>query len=76
MTSDAFLAWAMTRPQGERYELIGGEVVAVAPKRASYALTKARVWRALDDGIREAGLQCVAYPDGMAVEVEGVVAHD
>jgi hypothetical protein len=29
MTADEFIFWAMQRPEGERYELVGGEVVAM-----------------------------------------------
>ncbi|MEK0085326.1 Uma2 family endonuclease [Benzoatithermus flavus] len=70
MTADAFIAWAMEQPEGERYELVQGEIVAMAPERSAHALTKARIWRALDDAIAAAGLHCTAYPDGMSVEVD------
>jgi hypothetical protein len=36
MTTDEFLAWAMARPEGERYELVAGEVVAMSPERAGH----------------------------------------
>jgi hypothetical protein len=42
MTSDLFIAWAMQQPETEHFELIGGEVVAMAPERTAQALTKAR----------------------------------
>jgi hypothetical protein len=29
-TSDTFIAWAMMQPGGERYELVAGQVVAMA----------------------------------------------
>lgn len=45
MTSDEFIAWAMERPEGQRYELAAGEVVGMAPERSAHALTKAHVWR-------------------------------
>lgn len=35
MSADEFIAWAMT--QSERYELVAGEVVAMAPERAEHA---------------------------------------
>jgi hypothetical protein len=31
MTSDEFLAWAIGQGEGEHYELVAGEVVAMAP---------------------------------------------
>ena len=36
MTADEFIAWAMEQPRG-RFELIGGEVVAMAPERLIHA---------------------------------------
>jgi Uma2 family endonuclease len=31
MTVDQFLDWAMAQPDGRRYELVAGEVVAMVP---------------------------------------------
>lgn len=76
MTADAFIAWAMEQPEGERYELVQGEIVAMAPERSAHALTKARVWRALDDAIAAAGLRCTAYPDGMSVEIDADTVYE
>jgi Uma2 family endonuclease len=70
LTAAEFIAWATTLPKRPRYELVDGEVVAMAPERSGHALTKARVWRALDDAVRAGGLECAAYPDGMAVEID------
>src|SRR5579859_6197916 len=42
MTSDHFIAWAMQQPETEHYELIDGEVVAMAPEGAAQALIKAQ----------------------------------
>jgi Uma2 family endonuclease len=35
MTVDQFLAWLDEGPEGVRYELVAGEVVAMAPERAA-----------------------------------------
>jgi Uma2 family endonuclease len=75
MTSGEFIAWAMERPEGERWELVDGETVAMSPERSGHALVKARVWRALDDGIR-AGLGCTAYPGGMAVAIGDATVYE
>ncbi len=40
MTADEFIDWAMAQPEGQRYELVAGEVVAMAPERSAHALTK------------------------------------
>jgi Uma2 family endonuclease len=76
MTSDEFIAWAMRRPEGERWELVGGELVAMSPERCGHALVKARVWRALDDAIKARGLGCTAYPGGMAVEIDDGTVYE
>ena len=39
MTVQEFLAWAAAQPRG-RYELVRGEVVAMAPERALHNLVK------------------------------------
>ena len=69
MTADEFIAWAMEQPDGARYELVGGEVVGMAPERVAHARVKARVVNALADAIERGGLACEAFPDGMAVQV-------
>ena len=75
MTADEFLVWAMEQPTG-RYELVSGEVVAMAPERAVHNLVKAEVWRVLRDGAREAGLPCQAFADGMAVRIDGATLYE
>jgi Uma2 family endonuclease len=70
MTVDQFLRWAMAQPDGPRYELVAGEVVAMPPQRAVNARRKARIWRALSDAIGAAGLPCEALPDGMTVKID------
>ena len=70
ITSDEFIAWAMEQPEGERYELVDGQIVGMAPERAAHARTKGRIYERLAQAARASGLPCEAYPDGMAVEVD------
>ena len=42
----------------------------MAPERWAHARLKARIWRALDPEITQAGLPCQAAPDGMTVEID------
>jgi Uma2 family endonuclease len=74
MTSEQFIAWAMD--QGARYELVAGEIVGMAPERAAHARVKAHIWRRLTEGIETANLQCEAYPDGMAVEIDDATTYE
>lgn len=76
MTSDEFIAWAMEQPETKHYELVAGEVVAMAPERAVHALTKARVWRRLAEAIEAGSLPCEVYPDGMAVEIDAHTVYE
>ena len=76
MTSDEFIAWAMEQPETKHYELIDGEVVAMAPERSAHALTKAHIWRRMTEAIEAGDLPCHAYPDGMAVEVDDHTVYE
>jgi Uma2 family endonuclease len=76
MTVDQFLSWAMAQPDGPRYELVAGEVVAMAPERAAHARRKARIWRALTEAVDAAGLPCEALPDGMTVKIDDHTAYE
>jgi Uma2 family endonuclease len=75
MTVEQFVEWAMTQPDG-RYELMDGEVVAMAPERAAHARLKARIWRALETAIVEQGVPCEALPDGMTVRIDARTAYE
>lgn len=74
-TADAFIAWAAGQPRG-RFELVGGEIVAMAPERAGHARTKARTHRALEDAIARSGLGCEAFPDGMSVRIDDRTVYE
>jgi Uma2 family endonuclease len=76
MTSDEFIAWAMEQPEASHYELVGGEVVAMAPERSAHALTKFHIARRLADRIEAANLPCQVYPDGMSVEVDDHTVYE
>src|SRR4029079_7589301 len=69
MTVPEFLVWAAAQPRG-RYELVRGEVVAMAPERARHNLVKAAVFRALGDAVALAGLPCTVFTDGMTVVID------
>ena len=69
LTREEFRAWAAGQPRG-RYERVDGRVVAMSPERIGHALVKGRVWRALDRALLEAGIACVAIPDGATVEID------
>jgi len=76
MTSDEFVAWAMEQPEGRHYELVAGEVIAMAPERSGHALAKANVWRRLNEAVEAASLPCDVYPDGMTVTIDASTVYE
>ena len=76
MTSDEFIAWAMEQPKRPRYELVAGELVAMAPERAVHARVKNRVARALETALAVSGSNCELFPDGMAVKIDDAVTYE
>ena len=76
MTSDAFIAWSMEQPEGERYELVAGRVVRMASERAAHARTKFLIARRLAEAVERAGLDCEVFGDGMAVVVDAQTTYE
>ncbi len=69
MTVAEFLDWASTQPRG-RYELVQGEVVAMAPERQRDVRVKGAVFPALGDAVARAGPPYTVFPDGATVEID------
>jgi Uma2 family endonuclease len=69
MTVTEFLAWASIQARG-RYELVQGEVVAVAPERALHNYVKGEVFLALKNAVKRAKLPCTVFTDGMTVVID------
>jgi len=74
MTVPEFLAWAETQESG-RYELIRGEIVAMAPERWEHVEAKQRAFLALATAIQQAGVACQALIDGLAVAVDDATSY-
>ena len=72
---DEFIEWAMAQPRG-RFELVRGEIIAMAPERLRHGLTKHRVARAIEDAVQKAGLDCTVFPDGMTVIVDESTCYE
>ena len=68
LNREEYYLWAEAQPRG-RYERVGGEVVAMAPKRVAQLRIKAAAWLALRQAIAAAGVPCQALPDGVTVGV-------
>jgi Uma2 family endonuclease len=76
MTADEFIAWAMEQPEGKRYELVAGEVVAMAPERVAHGRMKFRCARRLAEAIETANLACEVFGDGMTVRVDAGTIYE
>jgi Uma2 family endonuclease len=76
MTGDEFIAWAMQQPEGQRYELVAGEVFAMAPERAAHGRTKFRFARRFAEALESANLPCEVFSDGMAVRVDNETRYE
>ena len=76
MTADEFIAWAMEQPEGKRYELMAGQVIAMAPERAGHGRVKGATFAALREAIRAGGLSCEAYVDSMSVRVDSTTVYE
>jgi len=70
MTADEFIAWAMQQPETEHYELVAGEVIAMAAQRSGHALMSARIVTQLSNAVSAAGLPCFVYGEGMMVQID------
>ena len=67
MTVEDFIVWSEQQPGDQRYELLDGEIFAMAPERVIHARAKGEVYVQLRRGIMEAKLSCEAFSDGMAI---------
>jgi Uma2 family endonuclease len=75
LTADAFMEWAAAQPQG-RFELSGGEIVAMAPERIVHTRAKAEAWAALKSAIAAKGLGCEAIADGVSVRIDDRTVYE
>jgi Uma2 family endonuclease len=75
-TADDFIAWAMGRPKGERWELAHGEAVAMAPECAAHGRAKLSIAERLSAAVRAAGLPGEIFLGGMAVQVDATTVYE
>jgi Uma2 family endonuclease len=76
MTAEEFVEWAMRRPEGERYELVAGEVIAMAPERVQHIRAKTAAWRLLSDAVARADLACEALGDGASLRIDDHTVYE
>jgi Uma2 family endonuclease len=76
MTADEFIAWALTRQEGERYELANGEAVVMARERSAHGLAKMQIAYQLRRALDVAGVPCDVYSDGMCVRIDHATIYE
>jgi len=76
MNVPEFLVWAQAQPEGRNYELVDGDVIAMAPERVLHNLAKLAVARALQDSVRAAKLPCTVFTDGVTVKINEHTARE
>jgi len=76
MTVDEFLGWVESQPERPRLELINGRPVAMAPERARHNIVKGRAFSTLDTAVRNSGLSCSVFTDGMTVVIDDQTAYE
>jgi Uma2 family endonuclease len=75
MSAEAFLEWAEAQDDG-RYQLIGGQIVAMAPERAEHGFVKYQAAKALEAAIAQAGLPCRAFVDSLGVKIDDTTVFE
>jgi Uma2 family endonuclease len=74
-TADKFIAWAAEQPRG-RFELAGGQVVAMAPECMAHTRAKFDAAIALRAAIAARGLGCEALIDGPTVRIDEATVYE
>lgn len=76
MTAGEFIAWAMTRPETERYELVAGEIIAMAPGQSAHGLAKSWIANRLMNAISAANLPCDVYVGETSVRIDDNTVYE
>ena len=75
LTVDEFLRWSMDQERG-RYELEGGEIIAMPSENIGHSGTKGRVYLALLAAISRTNVPFYVMPDGPTVRIPGNRAYE
>lgn len=75
MTVPDYLAWGDSQSEKVRAELINGQIVAMAPERVNHNRTKLAAVIALRQAVKNAGLPCEVFTDGLTVPIDQHTAY-
>lgn len=76
MTAESFLAWSESWAEGERYELVAGEAVAMSPERNRHNLVKIDSALALREAVSQANIKCTVLGDGVTIVVDDNTVYE
>ena len=76
MTVSDYLAWAETRGEGPRTELINGQIVAMSPERLAHNRAKGAAFMALRRAMETAGVGGEVLTDGVTVPIDEHTAYE
>ena len=76
ITVKEYLALSNVQGDRPRSELINGQIVAMSPERADHNRSKLATCMALIRAVKEAGLPCEVFTDGMTVPVDAYTAYE
>ncbi len=76
MTAEDFVVWSMEQPDGRRYELDDGAIIAMASERVRHARIKGAVYRRLEEAAERQAPACTVFPDGMAVRIDDGTVYE
>ena len=75
MSADAFIAWSMEQLRG-RFELEAGRVIEMPAERVAHVRAKQWIFRVLVNAIDNAGVDCEAFADGIAVQIDASTVYE
>lgn len=76
MTVADYLAWAETRAEVSRTELINGQIVAMSPEQVAHNRIKGSAYIALRRALDAAGIKGEVFTDGLTVPIETHTAYE
>lgn len=69
MSANEYLRWSATQ-DGGRFELVGGEVIAMSPETLRHVRLKNEIWLVLRNALASAGSSCSAFGDGVGIQID------
>jgi len=76
LSVEQFLQWRNTQPADQRYELLAGEPVAMAPERNRHNLVKLDCAVALREAVKKSKSPCTVFGDGASIIIDETTLYE